>query len=300
MAFLILENLNKKIKFYNKNSPNNCLGITDKAFDMVRKRELMRGHTLDFSIAIDNPCSRFAVQGAIFEITGLPDSGVLGITVDQRYDISRMVSDTGSNNVINISAEHVSYRLNNYLIDVGYTSTGSIDMIITDILNVSGANAEFTTIGSPTAGGFFTYTGTTQISVRSLLLKLASYFGFEFYFNNFQINAVAQISYQRFPPDPVFSFGNNLVNLRSTTDYTQGSPVISCDVDIVNLQRNYPPNVMTEDSFDVGDFITINGSTPFITRVVSYDFYFDNPIQDKIITGTFLKDLSDIALAGGN
>ena len=121
-----------QIKVYTKSGTR--LGSTSKAYDTTIHEELMREFTLDFSVTNTDAIFKLILPDTIFECQG------------EKFDITD-IADDEENKETKVSAEHVSYRLNDYNVPANYAYIGTAREIGEDILKISGASAEFEITG---------------------------------------------------------------------------------------------------------------------------------------------------------
>lgn len=107
---------------YKNNNYTKRLGKTSKAFNCVITKELMREHTLQFLITNDNPFYNLICKDNVFECDG------------QMFDITEIDTESGESNITQIAAEHVSYRLSDFMIPDNYSFVGTLPQIVEDIL----------------------------------------------------------------------------------------------------------------------------------------------------------------------
>lgn len=251
---------------------NKRRGSTSQAFNVVTKKELMREYTLNFSILNNNPIYKEITVSSVFENKG------------QLFDITGIDTDSGNENVSSVSAEHVSYRTNKYIIPSNYSFVGTVQKIAQDILTVSGASAEFS-IGECCDLGTvsFSMNNEKEITTRAALFGMAA-LGVEVDYDNFIINIPKRIGRDS---GKVFQFGTDLQNFRRRWEKNNGW---TYDISISDIQKN--PNytgitfslgddVIAEDSF-IGDSIK--------NRIISYIENDDNPTENSITMGVFIVD----------
>lgn len=258
-----------KITVYENNKRR---GSTSQAFNVVTKKELMREHTLDFSILNNNPIYKEITQFSVFENKG------------QLFDISSIDSDSGKENITAVSAEHVSYRANKYKIPEHYAFVGTVEEIAQDILKVSGAETEFT-IGECCDLGTvsFSINNDKEITARAALFGMAA-LGVEIDYDNFTVNIPQRIGKDL---GKIFRFGIDLEDFRRRWQVGNGW---TYDIAIADIQKipdfsgitfSLGDDVMAEDSF-IGDSIK--------NRVISYVENDDNPAENSITMGVFIAD----------
>ena len=262
------------------------LGKTSKAWDVFVTKELMRGYELSFCIANSDPLRQLIAPDVVFEVEG------------QKYDITSFASSSGTDNITVVDAEHVSYRLNNYVLPEQYSFANSAQTIINTMLSVSGADAEFTATAPVGIGGSISLQNDEPVSMRAgaLAFKNASLFGdgqsggLEVDYDNFTIRLSRRVGKDT---GKVFKFGRDLVDLRRTWSKDNGA---TYDVDIAVLQRLEGGEL----EFGVGDDVTIEDAILGDTikrRIISYTKCIDNPTLDKITLGVFVRDSADNSIS---
>lgn len=258
-----------KIVVYENNKRR---GSTSQAFSVVTKKELMREHTLSFSILNNNPIYKEITVSSVFENKG------------QLFDITGIDTDSGNENISSLSAEHVSYRTRKYFIPEKYAFVGTVKEIAQDILTVSGASVEFN-IGECCDLGTvsFSMNNEKEVTARAALFGMAA-LGVEIDYDNFTINIPQRIGKDS---GKTFRFGVDLEDFRRRWQIDNGW---TYDIAIADIQKN--PNysgvkfslgddVVAEDSF-IGDSIK--------NRVICYVENEDNPIENTITMGVFIAD----------
>lgn len=251
---------------------NKRRGSTSQAFNVVTKKELMREHTLNFSILNNNPIYKEITQFSVFENKG------------QLFDISGIDSDSGKENATSVSAEHISYRTNKYKIPEYYAFVGTVKEIAQDILKISGAEAEFT-IGECCDLGTvsFSMNNEKEITARAALFGMTA-LGVEVDYDNFTVNIPQRIGRDS---GKVFRFGVDLNDFRKRW---QKDNSWTYDILIADIQKN--PNY-TGITFSLGDDVVAEDS--FIgdsikNRIISYVENDDNPAENLITMGVFVAD----------
>ncbi len=245
-----------QIKVFSKNGTR--LGSTSKAFDIVVREELMREHTLAFSVAnIDSVFSHIAPD-TIYECEG------------ERFDITDINGDNTGVNTTTVSAEHVSYRLNEYTIPANYAFVGTVQEIGNDILKVSGAVAEFS-IGEYKSNTklSFALNNDKETTARAAIIALQS-MGVEITFNNFTINFSERLGEDKQTP------------LYLSRRQWQKGNGWTYEVDIADTG-----NITLGDTFPlVGDGIEA-GTTK---RIIAHERHLDDPTQNTVTLGVFVRD----------
>lgn len=270
------------------------VATTSHAFDVVVTKELMRGYTLDASFANNNAVRKYIIPGAVLKLDG------------QMYDLIDFTQNSGTQNITRTSSYHISYRSNYYQIPMGYSFVGTVVQILQDMLNVATplyksdgstearadhASGEFT-VGTCADIGTksFALNNDQPVTLRSALMSIKQ-IGIEIDYDNLTINLPLRCGTGN---AKTIQFGKDLCDFTRTWNKDNG---MTYDAAIVDLQR-IPGH--ESDVFDVGDDATINdkliGDT-VTKRVISYKKCYDNPTQDAITLGVFVRDASDMAVA---
>jgi hypothetical protein len=258
---------------------------TSRAFAASTTKELMRAYTMSATLFNTDAARKYIQPGAVLKMGG------------QMYDLSGYKQNSGTNNVTQIDGRHVGYRLNNYSVPQNYAFVGTSRQIAQDLLNIAvdangkKANTEFS-IGDCADVGLQSFMlGNDQpCTLRSAVLAIKA-IGVEVDFDNFTLNFPQKCGTGN---AKTFKFGRDLCNIDRTWDIDNG---MTYDVAIANLQR-IPGH--EADVFDVGDEVTI--ADDFIgdaitRRIISYTKCFDDPSQDKITLGVFVRTSIDQSIA---
>lgn len=258
---------------------------TSKAFEIFITRELMRMYTLSFAIP-----NKYRARAYI-------NSTAQYIADGQAYDTVGYVKNSGNTNITTVTAEHVSYRLNNYTLAAGYAFVGTIAAIAADILDkatdTDGAKAstEFEIGTTPDLGTVsFALNNTAPVTAKYAILALINS-GIECDFDNFTINLAEAISSGN---SETFEFGVNMSDVSITYAKSNGT---TYQLKIANLQRI---TGTTGHDFDIGDTVTIVDSLTgesFTSRIITYIKCLDDPTRDTISLGDFIADASTAAVA---
>jgi len=251
---------------------------TSKAFGVSITKELMRAYTLSASFLNNDSARQYITSGSQFEVDG------------QKYDITGFKQNSGSSNITQIGADHVGYRLNQYFVPAGYAFVSGVAGIAQDILNVSGANVEFSVGTCADVDGFFGLHNTEPVTARSALFALKA-LGVEVEFDNFTLNFPVTVGTGH---EKVFEFGKDLCDFNRTWDKDNGA---TYDISIANLQRLAGHE---SESFDVGDTCIVKDSfvgDEISKRIISYTKCLDDPTQDTVTLGVFVRDSADDSVA---
>jgi hypothetical protein len=255
------------------------MATTDRAFNTVVTKELMRDWALSFNVTNRDNARQYAI-----------DPNAQFIVEGQIYDTEKYKQSSGTDNATEVSASHVLARMNNYMIPAGYAFVGTIAALIQDILTQSGASAEFTVGTCASVSGSYSPGNTQPINAYSAIMGLTA-LGVEPSYDNFTINAPVRWGAVT---GKVFKFGRDLCSLERTFDKTTTPTTQSYGIDIANLQR-LPGG--SADAFVTGDTVGIQdaliGDSIIGQRIISYEKCLDDPTQDKVTIGNFISDLSD-------
>lgn len=252
---------------------------TSQAYNCVITNELMRSYTLKFLVANNNPFRKYIVPGTVFEVNG------------QLFDIAGFQSMSGSNNWTEVSAFHVSYQLNDYIVPAGYSYYGTPAQVAQNILNTARnlddnpASFKFS-LGTVKSAppSLFTLGNEQEVSVRSALLAMQA-MGVEVDYSNYTINLPARIGADT---GKVFEFGKDLLSIRRTWNKNDGT---TYEVEVATLHK--VPGGTPGEEYHKGDDVTIKddllGET-YKRRIISIQENPDDPTQDKITLGVFIRD----------
>jgi hypothetical protein len=254
-------------------SSGNRVAMTSKTFAIMEKKELMRTWTLDFGVVNTDNSRQYITPTSVFQIAG------------QKFNLTDFKQNSGSNNITTATAEHVSYALNDYTIPAGYAFVGTVAAIISDMLNVSGANAKFTVGTCAAISGSFAPNNTQPLNLKAALLQLIT-LGVEIDFDNFAILAPVRIGTDN---GKIFQFGRDLVDLDRT--YNKSQNTMTYDIKIATLMRL--PGALSSDTFAVGDTVITQDvliGDSVTKRICCYDKCHDDPTQDGVTIGQFIND----------
>ncbi len=251
---------------------------TTKALNVEIKKELMREFTLDFDLFNTDDARKYINNQSVLECGG------------QKFDISDYRQNSGTGNLTSVSGQHISYRLNNYILPIGYQFFGTVAQIAQNILNMAEnatsqkANTEFT-IGTCHSVGsvLFSLENEQEVTARFAIIAMQS-IGVEVDYDNFVLNFPQRVGTVN---PKVFKFGVDLVDFTRTWSKGNGT---TYEVAIASLQRIEGHE---GDTFSEGDHITIEDSFLGDTvnrRIISYIRNESDPTQDRITLGVFIRD----------
>lgn len=260
-----------------------ALGSTSKAFNATKNEELMREYTLDFSIKNNDSIFEYIGENSVFEFGG------------QKFDISGIDGNSGTTNITQITAEHISYRLADYTLPNGYSFVGTVRQIAEDILNEAKTVDEIpassvfsigTTVDLGTLN--FSMSGATNVTAREALIAMSD-LGVETEFDNFTVNLPQSRGSDR---GVVFRYSHNLNGVHRTWQRGNGW---SYKISIVDLQKI--PGYEGE-TYGLGDYITVEDTLTKSTlkkRIISYKEC-DDPTQNSVTVGAFIRDNASLAI----
>lgn len=260
-----------------------ALGSTSKAFNVTKTEELMREYTLDFSIKNNDSIFEHISENSVFEFGG------------QKFDISGIDGNSGSSNITQITAEHISYRLADYTLPNGYSFVGTVQQIAEDILREAKtvdeipASSAFS-IGSTADLGTlnFSMSGATNVTAREALIAMSD-LGVEIEFDNFTVNLPQSRGTDK---GVIFKYSQNLTGVHRTWQRGNGW---SYEISIVDLQKI--PGYEGE-TYGIGDYITVEDTLTNLTfkkRIISYKEC-DDPTQNSVTVGVFVRDNASLSI----
>lgn len=260
-----------------------ALGSTSKAFNVTKTEELMREYTLDFSVTNNDSIFQYLTEDAVFEFGG------------QKFDISGIDGNSGTTNITQITAEHISYRLADYTLPNGYSFVGTVRQIAEDILNEAKtvdeipASSVFSIGATPDLGTLnFSMSGATNVTAREALIAMSD-LGVEIEFDNFTVNLPQSRGTDK---GVVFKYSQNLTGVHRTWQRGNGW---SYEISIVDLQKT--PGYEGE-TYGIGDYITVEDKLMNLTlkkRIISYKEC-DDPTQNSVTVGVFVRDNASLSI----
>lgn len=273
--------MSAQIKVYNGDLK--ALGSTSKAFNVTKTEELMREYTLDFSVINNDSIFEHITENSVFEFGG------------QKFDISGIDGNSGTTNITQITAEHISYRLADYTLPNGYSFVGTVRQIAEDILNEAKTVDEIPassvfSIGTTADLGTlnFSMSGATNVTAREALIAMSD-LGVEIEFDNFTVNLTQSRGTDK---GVVFKYSQNLTGVHRTWQRGNGW---SYEISIVDLQKT--PGYEGE-TYGIGDYITVEDKLMNLTlkkRIISYKEC-DDPTQNSITVGVFVRDNASLSI----
>lgn len=267
---------------------------TSHAYSAIITHELMRAYDLQFEIVNTDNMRKYIQHDSLFDADG------------QRFDISATNQNSGSTNVTQITAAHIARRLNYYTVPAGYAFVGTVAQIAQDMLNISvplkkedgttdakysHASEEFFIGTCANISGSFSLGNTEPATVRAALFALKT-MGVEVDFNNFAINLPIKCGTGN---THTFKFGKDMCEFNRSWNKSDGSTTYSAT--IADLQR-IPGHA--SEAFDVGDDAIMDDGfigDKIYERIVTYAKYLDDPTQDTVVFGKFVRDDYDVSTA---
>jgi len=261
------------------------VGVSSRAFNVIESKELMRGWTLQFTLDNKNPMRKYVAPSAMFEIDG------------QLFDISSFHQNSGVSNTTEVTAEHVSYRLNKYIIPPMYSFLGTPAQILADMLdkavdgNGKKASSEFSVGNCANIGTkAFALGNEQEVSLRSATLGLQA-IGVEVSYDNFKIHLPQRIGTET---GRTFKFGVDLVSIDRNWTVDDG---FTYEISVAALNRL--PGAQPWETFSLGDNIQVQDDIIgdiISRRIVCYTKCHDDPSKDSITLGVFVRDSATNAI----
>jgi hypothetical protein len=152
------------------------LGVIKRISTASRSEQINGENTLDFKAVLDDKLNDLITEYTTYEID------------DDYFDTAYLRKDANIDGtfIIEVEAEHVSYRLNDPGFDVEYfTETGTPSYILGKILEDTGF-----TVGNVELTDEVTYSAQEPKSRRQLLMEFISYIGGEAQFSKFEVGIV--------------------------------------------------------------------------------------------------------------
>jgi len=213
----------------------NTQGVIKSVITATREEELNGSNTLEFEATLDDKLTSLVSETSIFMVS------------DDYYDLAYMKKSTGEDgeNLVEIQAEHVSYRLNNEEFDIEFfTEMGTPSYILGKILE----GTPFT-IGTVEPTEEVVYSAQQSMSRRQLLMEFGAYIAADLIFNKFTISIVNHRG--SVTPKPTI-VGRNIETLSKTVDKRKK------DED-GNIFVNYTckPYFLPGDMYELGDNIRL-------------------------------------------
>ncbi len=260
-----------------------ALGSTSKAFNVEKTKELMREYTLSFSVANNDSVFKYLSENIVFQYGG------------QYFDISGIDGDSGTQNITQMTAEHISYRLSDYTLPNGYSFVGTVKEIAEDILkeaktvDETPASTAFS-IGTTADLGTlsFSMSGATNVTAREALIAMSE-LGVEVDFDNFTVNLPERIGADN---GLTFRYGVNLTGVHRTWQRGNGW---SYDINIVDLQK---ATGYAGYEFGLGDNVRVLdefSNSTINSRIISY-IECDDPTQNRVTVGVFIRDNASLTI----
>ena len=243
----------------------------------------MREYTLDFSVINNDSIFEHITEDSVFEYGG------------QKFDISGIDGNSGSSNITQITAEHISYRLADYTLPNGYSFVGTVRQIAEDILKEAKTVDEIPassvfSIGTTADLGTlnFSMSGATNVTAREALIAMSE-LGVEIEFDNFTVNIPQSRGTDK---GVIFKYSQNLNGVHRTWQRGNGW---SYEISIVDLQKT--PGYEGE-TYGIGDYITVEDRLMNLTlkkRIISYKEC-DDPTQNSVTVGVFVRDNASLSI----
>lgn len=237
-----------------------------------RFEEINGENTLTFSTILDEKASTYIDEDSILEIDG------------DYFDLvyySKNQNEDGTL-TIDVEAEHVSYRLNNYSLEY-YTKIGTPTEILAELLT----DTDFT-VGTVEYSTGMTYSAQEAKSKRQMVMELVALLGGEIDFEKFEINILAH----RGSETPrILTTGKNIkiiskvYNKRETDE--SGNPLVAYTCE--PIQPTGYPFMLGDEVLLIQKDLDIQ-ETLRIVRL-GYDPY--NPMTAEIELANFISGVED-------
>lgn len=273
--------MSERIKILNSNLK--ALGSTSKAFNVEKSKELMREYTLSFSVSNDDSVFKYLGENIVFQFSG------------QYFNIAGLDGDSGTKNITQMTAEHISYQLSDYTLPNGYSFVGSVKQIAEDILKEAktvdeiAANTVFSVGETADLGTLsFSMSGATNVTAREALIAMSE-LGVEVDFDNFTVHLPERIGADN---GLTFRYGVNLEGVHRTWQKGNGW---SYEIKIADLQK--VPGYEGYE-FKLGDNVTVIDEFSNIiinSRIITY-IECDDPSQNRVVIGVFVRDNASLAI----
>lgn len=264
------------------NSDLKALGSTSKAFNIEKTEELMREYILSFSVVNNDSVFKYLNENTVFQYNG------------QYFDVSGIDGDSGTSNITQITAEHISYRLADYTLPNGYSFVGTVEQIAQDILNEAKTVEEVPastifSIGFTADLGTLSFglAGATNVTARDALIAMSE-LGVEVSFDNFTVNLPERIGNDN---GLIFKYAVNLNGVHRTWQRGNGW---SYDVKIADIAKAG----QTDAVIGIGDDVTVDdtySNTVLKSRIISYTEC-DDPTKNHITIGVFVRDNASMSI----
>lgn len=248
------------------------LGVLKGVLDCSRIEEINGENTLDLTTLLDEKNSALITETSVLEYK------------DDYFDLAVLNKEVGEDGIyiIDVEAEHVSYRLNHPDYDVDYfTEEGTPSYILGKILENTGF-----TVGSVEKTEVITYSAQEAKSRRQLLIEFAEYSGMEIIFSKMVVSMVTHLGSAS--PKPLVT-GKNVSVIKKTFNRRDldddGNPVVS---------YSCSPITTPDDGYSLGDDILLINQTLGIKEALRLVRYKTNPYNPTKTTLTFSNKIEGI------
>jgi|LSQX01.3.fsa_nt_gb hypothetical protein len=250
----------------------NRQAILKEAIEPNRFEEINGENTLTFSTILDEKASTYVDENSIIEID------------EDYFDLvyySKNQNEDGTL-TIDVEAEHVSYRLNNYSLEY-YTKTGTPTEILTELLTGTGF-----TVGTVEYSAEMTYSAQEAKSKRQMIMELVALLGGEIDFEKFEVSI---LTHRGSTAPRILTTGKNIriiskvYNKRETDE--SGNPLVAYTCE---------PIQPTGYSFMLGDEVLLIQKDLDIQetlRIVRLGYNPYNPMTAEIELANFISGVED-------
>lgn len=213
----------------------NTQGVIKSVITATREEELNGSNTLEFEATLDDKLTSLVSETSIFMVS------------DDYYDLAYMKKSTDEDgeNLVEIQAEHVSYRLNNEEFDIEFfTEMGTPTYIFGKLLE----GTPFT-VGTVELTEEVVYSVQQTMSRRQAVMEFGAYVAADLIFDKFVISLVAHRG--SVTPKPTM-VGKNVETLSKTVDKRKKD-------ENGNIFVNYTckPYFLPGDMYELGDNIRL-------------------------------------------
>lgn len=244
-------------------------GVIKNTTEASRVETLSGENTLSFTAILTPQLSSLITPNSIFELDG------------QRFDIKTLKKSLTEENsyIVEVSAEHISYRLNDPAYNEEYfTEIGTADYILAQMLAGTGFSP-----GTVDISTYLTYSAQEEKSRRALIMELAYLVEGELEFDNFTVNLLSHRGSLELKP-AIKDRNVQVVSYEVTKQL--GSSNI----------ENYTcsPIGIPKDTYSLGDNILLLNKTLDIQeylRVIRIEY---NPYDESSLSFEFANYTSDL------
>jgi len=257
------------------NSANETQCILENIINPIITEEINREFILSFTTVIDGDKSDNVIETNKIEA----DGNYFNIVY---YKKQR----TADGLFISANCEHVSYSLINEALTAGFTATGQFSAIATTLFSGTGF-----TVGTVEITASETISINEATNKRYVLMQLAELFSGELKFDKYEVSLLTRRGADR---GVQFRYRKNLLGVTKTVDNRTGTPVISYEVDVAELDqlRAYGDS----EHYELGDTVLVYDTDLDInvsTRIVKYVYDVEDRTNSEVTISTLVPDFAD-------